>query len=553
MLVAGIDIGNSTTEVVFVEIDGGTARVVGADRMPTRGWKGSEQSIRGAASLVQRTSRMTGRTPAAAAVCHLRPVHTEAMTVPEETTPTGRLHLAGRGAQTAAGLGFGVGKPFLLGDRQPTGPVVALVGASIGYRRAAELIVPIAVSGLLQGVVLTNDEAVLVSHRIGSDVPVIDEVDIADLLDADQIALEAQPAGQPLQRLTDPIYLSSALGLAPAEVADAGRLAARLYDNSNAVVALRHTTAQQRTLPVGWVQTTSAGRLSLPGAEPVLRAGNPGDPTAYSSDGLAEAEVDDLYLVDLAALADTVVARDGALETRSVVLAALRRQELVDPGELLAQLLQIEVYPAVVETRAAALGALSTPGAAAQSVVVDLGGGTIDVVAGETAIVAAGAGDLLTAGVAAILGSSRAVAEWAKRGPSYRVEAPQLRLAEDGTRTFLDPMATADSIGCLIVAGPAGPLPFDRAHSPAEWRALRLRLKRTVLGDNVARCLRAHGDHPSAVLVVGGPAGDDEILSSVARGLPAGTPVGRANAGGVLAHRHVVAYGAVLAAMTKRI
>jgi hypothetical protein len=47
------------------------------------------------------------------------------------------------------------------------------------------------------------------------------------------------------------------------------------------------------------------------------------------------------------------------------------------------------------------------------------------------------------------------------------------------------------------------------------------------------------------VLVVGGPAGDDEILGCVARALPPGTVVGRADIAGVLGHRHAVAYGLV--------
>jgi len=43
--------------------------------------------------------------------------------------------------------------------------------------------------------------------------------------------------------------------------------------------------------------------------------------------------------------------------------------------------------------------------------------------------------------------------------------------------------------------------------------------------------------------VVGGPAGDDEVLSAVSRALPAGTAVGRGDVGGTLGHRYAVAYG----------
>jgi hypothetical protein len=49
------------------------------------------------------------------------------------------------------------------------------------------------------------------------------------------------------------------------------------------------------------------------------------------------------------------------------------------------------------------------------------------------------------------------------------------------------------------------------------------------------------------VVVVGGPAGDDEVLGCVARALPSGTAVGRGNTAGRLGHRHAVAYGLLLA------
>ena len=43
------------------------------------------------------------------------------------------------------------------------------------------------------------------------------------------------------------------------------------------------------------------------------------------------------------------------------------------------------------------------------------------------------------------------------------------------------------------------------------------------------------------MVVVGGLAGDDEILAAVAGALPAGTAVGRGDVGGVLGHRYSVA------------
>jgi len=106
-------------------------------------------------------------------------------------------------------------------------------------------------------------------------------------------------------------------------------------------------------------------------------------------------------------------------------------------------------------------------------------------------------------------------------------------------------------IGMLAVSGPAGLLPFDRRHSPAEWRAVRLRLKQAVFSANLDRALRTLGPDLRQVLLVGGPAGDDELLGAALRTLPAGIPAGRASVGGTLpgqpvGHRYAVALGLAL-------
>ena len=68
------------------------------------------------------------------------------------------------------------------------------------------------------------------------------------------------------------------------------------------------------------------------------------------------------------------------------------------------------------EPAAARLGACTTPGARPDAVVVNVGAGTIDVIAPAGEVVAAGAGDLLTVAVAETLGVPRAAADWVKRG-----------------------------------------------------------------------------------------------------------------------------------------
>ena len=158
----------------------------------------------------------------------------------------------------------------------------------------------------------------------------------------------------------------------------------------------------------------------------------------------------------------------------------------------------------------------------------------------------------LTAAIAETLGIPRAAADWVKRGPCLRVDGGQRFEAEDGSRGFLDRPAPASAAGMLAVMGPAGLLPFDRRHSPAEWRAIRLRLKQAVFAVNLRRALGSPGPGLRQVLIVGGPAEDDEMLGVLARSLPDDVAVGRANVGGTITgspagHRYAAALGLALA------
>jgi hypothetical protein len=558
-VVAGVDVGNATTEVVVLA--GG--RLLGADRLPTRGRKGSADSLRGAAALVRRIERRLGLRVDEARVAPLRAVDTATLTVPDIAPPTGRLRVLAAGVATPGGAGACVGVPLWLDrpDQPPpnpksglsgsaTLPVIAVVPPGLGYARAAERLRGLRSTGVPVGAVLVaGDEGVLIANRLDGPLPVIDQVDPTSIEACSLLAVEVRPPGQPLTLLADPVALGAALSLGDAESADAATLSRSLLDYSNAVIGLQGAAADGHHPGEPWL-VAGGERVTLRTACTRLPAWPVGAVRAFSTPaGLAE--VDDLFAVDLGAVADTATARRGSLG-RAVVVASLQRlDQHIDHAALLGDLLGRPVRCLLSEPSAARLGASTTPGARADAVVVDMGAGTLDVIAPDGEVVAAGGGDLLTAAVAETLGVPRAAADWVKRGPCLRVTDGQRFEAEDGSRGFLDRPAAAALIGMLAVAGPAGLLPFDRRHSPAEWRAIRLRLKQAVFSANLDRALRTLGHDLRQVLLVGGPVGDDELLGAVLRTLPAGVPAGRASVGGTLpgqpvGHRYAVALGLAL-------
>jgi hypothetical protein len=537
--IAGIDVGNATTEVVIVA--GGA--ILGAGRAPTRGRKGSPDSLHGAAAVLRRVARQAGVVVDEARIAPLRPVETSVRTVPDVPPVTGRLRVLQAGVATPGGDGACVGVPVLLGNpagaSAQAGQVIVVVPPQTRYDQAAAGIRGLLAAGTRVGAVLVaSDEAVLVANRLPAAigrVPVIDQVDWAAAASCTLLAVEVRPAGHPLTTLGDPMALGAAFGLGERDLGEAAAISRSLLDYANAVVGL----------------------------SPDARPAAPAAPDPWPP---GDADLDDVFTVDLATAAESATARRGTLG-RAVLIAALHRlpSDAGSSAAELASLLGTPVTSPLTEPAAARLGAAATPGMLAGALVADIGSGSIDVIAadGREAVVA-GAGDLLTVAVAEALGVPRAAADWIKRSPCVRLDGGQRYEAEDGSRGFLDVPAPAAAAGMLAVPGPGGLVPFTagfgRHHTPSEWRAIRLRLKQAVLAVSLQRALTALGEpgtrlalgSPAQLVLVGGPVADNELVGVLTRSLPGTITVGRGNLGATrggqgLGHRYAVALGLALA------
>jgi hypothetical protein len=561
-IVAGLDVGNATTEVVLVDGDG---RVVAADRAPTRGAKGSPASIAAAATLVTRTASRARVEVGSVHVAKLRPVRTETLSMTGQTVHTGPLRILRRAAATPSGDGFACGTPWPVQRDVAPGvdeaPHIVIVPARMPFRAAAARINELTASGLVVvGVCVESDEAVLVGARLRHPVPVVDGVPAQAAVAARRIALEVRPPGRALQQVTDAFAMAAGLGLAPDQATHLAAVAARLEGASNAVVALGlPPDAAAGVGPVTRPRVDlGAGPTDLADVLAVLARTAPDGPWALDL-GSGPSAVGDIAAVDVAGLLREL--RRGSPHSDLVLATLAGEHDLVDPAAELEAALQRPVRLVGSETWAARAGALTTPGADG-ALVIDLGAGTVDVVGAASAVTVAGSGDLLTAAVAAVLRVPRALAEYAKRGPAMRVEGPDMATTEDGARVFLDRRATGDTVGRLCATGPLGLVPLPTAWSPAEWRGVRRRTKAAVIGVAVRRALSALPDveRSGPVLLIGGPAADEEVLATLAEVLPPGTPLGRGavafgrvaraavlardgGAPGSLGHRFAVAYG----------
>jgi cell division ATPase FtsA len=558
LIVAGIDVGNHTTEIVMARVGDGTVETITHGQAPTRGRKGSRESLEGAAALLHKLEIDAGVTVERLLLATLRPVDTSTAPLPPASSPRSPVRsLRKPDARTPAGTGSAVGRHVPLAELTGEGiggPVIVSVDALTDFEVAAAQITDAVGRGWqIIGVIAAQDDAVLIRNRIPIDVPVVDEVDLDGLDTGVLVAVEVVEEGRAYRALADPIALTAALQLTDDEIHDVAEFTRELAD-SPAIAVTRRTRAYVAPAPDGdYVDCRVDGevtRYTPSQAHSVLRLSSPGNVVAVRIAAIPTAEqglaVDDAFFTDLSSVDNGAWLRRGVVDARGTVVALLAAEHVSDAAATLTELTGRPADTIASEPEASACGAHTTPGLPPDSIVCDIGGGTIDVVGAHHTVIAAGAGETITVAVSRVLGIPRALAERVKRTPALRVENPHIAHEEDGRRIFLDQPAGADAIGWLCTRRSAGLVPFSSRLAAEEWRSLRLAIKQETVAANIARCLRAFDDPPRALVLAGGGALDDELLRTVAESLRTiPIAVGRANIDGRHGPRYAVASGLV--------
>ena len=555
MLVAGVDVGNSTTEIAVARVEtGALPQWLFVARRPTTGPKGSAACAAGIADLLARAERRIGERPHLALLAELNPVETGLLELGRlEELALERTAIARPASETPSGLGVGAGRLVQLAQlaEPPSGgDVVAVVGAEDFELAAAALRDARERGWRIAAAIVTGDDAVLIGNRFDRSLPIADEVtDAAKLPIGSLAAVEVAEAGASVGVLSDPLRLGILLGFGPEE-ARAARTAARAVAGCRAAIVVRTPRSDdgvpKSDAPVVLVGAGGDERPFDEHAEPpppghvVEIRGAAGDRT-----GLL-----DLVWRRLPMPADDPGFARRLARRRAVALALLAQGESGDLVDLLADECPGGARVVARESDAAVLGAATTPGAGRTLFVLDLGGGTVDLHSSGKTVSTAGGGDLVTRICSGLLGSDVALAERAKRHRSVRVETPFTLHHEDGSRTFLGEPAPPATLArlCALDGSKLAPLPAPFA--PEVWRGLRQAAKRDVLGGNLRRALEAIGGLPRGelVLLVGGCATDREVLDLVAAEVEDhDLALARGNVLGRHGPRAAVAVGLVLA------
>ncbi|HBR1845020.1 TPA: propanediol dehydratase reactivase alpha subunit PduG [Klebsiella quasipneumoniae subsp. quasipneumoniae] len=597
--IAGIDIGNSSTEVALATLnEAGTLTITHSALAETTGIKGTLRNVFGiqeALALVARGAGIAVSDISLIRINEATPVIGDvAMETITETIIT-ESTMIGHNPKTPGGAGLGVGitiTPQELLTRPADAPYILVVSSAFDFADIASVINASLRAGYqITGVILQRDDGVLVSNRLEKPLPIVDEVLYIDRIPLGMLAaIEVAVPGKVIETLSNPYGIATVFHLNAEETKNIVPMARALIGNRSAVVVKTPSgDVKARAIPAGNLELLAQGRSVrvdvAAGAEAIMKAvdgcGKLDNVTGESGTnigGMLEhvrqtmAELtnkpsSEIFIQDLLAVDTSVpvsvtggLAGEFSLE-QAVGIASMVKSDRLQMAMIareIEQKLNIDVQIGGAEAEAAILGALTTPGTTRPLAILDLGAGSTDasIINPKGEIIAthlAGAGDMVTMIIARELGlEDRYLAEEIKKYPLAKVESLFHLRHEDGSVQFFStplPPAVFARV-CVVKADELVPLPGDLALEKV--RAIRRSAKERVFVTNALRALRQVSptgnirDIPFVVLV-GGSSLDFEVPQLVTDALAHYRLVaGRGNIRGSEGPRNAVATGLIL-------
>lgn len=601
--IAGIDIGNSTTEVCVGEAAAdGSIHFLTSASCPTTGTKGTVSNTHGVKAALKQAMSKIGREVEDISLIRLNEaapvIGDTAMETLTETIITDSS-MIGHNPSTPAGAGQAVGEILLIENISrgvPGTPYIVAAPASYSYEEIAAILNQSGDSLAITGVILQADEAVLVKNRLHKKVPIIDEVARIDKLPGGvPAAIEVALPGQTIRMLSNPYGIATLLDLNAEETRTVTPIAKSLIGKRSAVVLKTPGgNVRENVLPAGEIYLDAERSASInldEGAEKIMQvvsdAGiirditgqpetNVGNMFARIKKGMSELDstanadvhITDILAVDTLApvLISGALAGETCLEKAVGIAAMVKTQKL--PMRQIAEKLRLEldtdVKVAGVEAVMASLGALTTPGTKLPLAILDMGGGSTDaaVISEEGKVVIthqAGAGELVSMLIETELGlGDRHIAEQIKKYPLAKVESLFHVRMENGQMTFVDESIDPRFYGRVVLLSEEGFIRIEKDIPMEKIAQIRRDAKRKVFVTNAFRALqKVAPDHDlkniSNVVLVGGSAEDFEIPEMLMEEFSSYRIVcGRGNIRGQEGPRNAVATGLVLSYVGER-
>ena len=599
MIVAGIDIGNASTETALARCENGTTDFLASGIVATTGMKGTRQNIHGVfASLKQALEKagMTEKDVDLIRINEAAPVIGDvAMETITETIIT-ESTMIGHNPSTPGGLGTGTGITIdirNIGQSKPGDAVIVIIPREVDFESSSQMINEAMIRGIhVNGAIVQRDDGVLINNRIKKVIPIVDEVKLIEKVPRGmKAAVEVASQGRVVEQLSNPYGIATVFDLSSDETKQVVPISRALIGNRSAVIIKTPAgDVKERKIPAGKIIIQGENKKAEvnvdDGAQTIMDAirsvapiedisGEPGTNAGgmlervrqvmanLTNQNPSHIQIQDLLAVDTF-VPQTVtggMAEEFSMEN-AVGIAAMVKADKLQMNMIARELekeLGVKVEVGGVEADMAIRGALTTPGSAKPLAIIDMGAGSTDAAiinkAGQIhSIHLAGAGNMVTMLIGSELGfEDSGIPEDIKKYPLAKVESLFHIRHEDGTVQFFDSPLSPDVFAKVVILTPNGMVPIPGQNSLEKIRTVRREAKEKVFVMNAIRSLEKVSPTGNIrdmefVTLVGGSALDFEIPQLVTDALSKFSIVaGRANIRGVEGPRNAVATGLVLA------
>jgi len=597
-IIAGIDIGNASTETALARIENGKVTFLSSGTVPTTGIKGTRQNINGVFRSLSNALEKAGLTIQDLAEVRLNeaaPVIGDvAMETITETIIT-ESTMIGHNPATPGGVGVGVGETVLVTDlhKAPGGKdYIVVIPRDVDFEIAANLINRgTSNSRQVTAAVVQRDDGVLISNRLDRKIPIVDEVGLIDKVPIGmRAAVEVATAGGVVEVLSNPYGIATLFGLSSEETKQVVPIARALIGNRSAVVIKTPAgDVKERKIPAGSIEIVSARRTLKvnvdAGAEKIMDAVNAvpeienvrGEPGTNAGGmlekvrqimaNLTNKHPKDIKIQDLLAV-DTFtpqkvrggLANEFSQESAVGIAAMVQadRLQMVAIAKEFSEKIGVPVVVGGVEADMAIRGALTTPGTSKPLAILDMGAGSTDAsIINKDGVIhsihLAGAGNMVTLLIQSEMGlEDFDTAEDIKKYPLAKVESLFHIRHENGTAEFFPEPLSPNLFAKVVILKEGKMLPLEGDQNMEKIKLIRRQAKEKVFVTNAIRALTRVSPTGNVrdiqfVVLVGGSALDFEVPQLVTDALSQFRVVaGRGNIRGTEGPRNAVATGLVL-------
>ena len=597
--VAGVDIGNATTEVAIARIEGKDIEFLASGIGPTTGIKGTLKNINGVFMSLKNALNKLGmdysdleeiRINEAAPVIGDVAMETISETVITEST------VIGHNPTTPGGTGIGVGYSVMVDQLSKITDkmdVIVIVPSKVSFSEAADRMNAVKDNVNITGAIMQADYGNLLNNRLDKKIPIIDEVTMIEKVPLGmECAIEVAPIGSVVSVLSNPYGIATLFNLSSDETKRVVPIARSLIGTrSGVVIKTPEGDVKERSIKAGTITIIGAKKEVVvdvdEGADRIMEgvaaiveiediqgevgtnAGNMLDKVRRVMAGLTNKHKKDIKIQDILAV-DTFnpqkvkggIADEFSLENAVGIAAMVKsdRLQMEMIAQVLTEKLNVPVYVGGVEADMAIKGALTTPGTNIPLAIVDMGAGSTDASIinreGKVKLIhLAGAGNMVSLLIQSELGlDDFEMAEDIKKYPLALVESLFHIRHEDGTvQFFSEPLDPSVFAKVVLVKEDDELVPLEGVESLEKVKQVRIEAKKKVFVTNAVRSLSKVSPTGSPkdiqfVVMVGGSALDFEVPNLVTDALAQYEIVaGRGNIRGCEGPRNAVATGLALA------